>query len=51
MKIFVGIDDTDSIDQGATGQSANRLIKIIENKQWGRCQGLTRHQLLLVVVF
>lgn len=47
MKIYVGIDDTDSIDQGATGQSANQLIKLIENKQWGRCEGLTRHQLLL----
>ncbi len=47
MKIYVGIDDTDSIDQGATGESANQLIKLIENQRWGNCQGLTRHQLLL----
>ncbi|MBP7332386.1 MAG: hypothetical protein KBA08_08790 [Firmicutes bacterium] len=47
MKIYVGIDDTDSIEQGATGQSANQLIKLIENQRWGSCQGLTRHQLLL----
>ena len=47
MKIYVGIDDTDSIDQGATGESANQLIKLIEERRWGRCQGLTRHQLLL----
>lgn len=47
MKIYVGIDDTDSIDQGATGESANQLIKLIEERRWGSCQGLTRHQLLL----
>lgn len=47
MKIYVGIDDTDSIEVGATGQTANELIKMIEGNLWGRCQGLTRHQLLL----
>lgn len=47
MKVFVGIDDTDSIEQGATGISAKQLIKMIENHHWGSCQGLTRHQLLL----
>ncbi|SFH10200.1 tRNA(Ile2) 2-agmatinylcytidine synthetase [Desulfotomaculum arcticum] len=47
MKIYVGIDDTDNIDQGATGASANQVIKIVEENHWGSCQGLTRHQLLL----
>ncbi|HBC94115.1 MAG TPA: hypothetical protein DCZ10_14755 [Pelotomaculum sp.] len=47
MKIYVGIDDTDNIDQGATGISAKHIIKMIENQRWGSCQGLTRHQLLL----
>lgn len=47
MKIYVGIDDTDNIEQGATGETANQLIKLIEKNRWGSCQGLTRHQLLL----
>ncbi|MCG9968822.1 hypothetical protein L9W92_12315 [Pelotomaculum terephthalicicum JT] len=47
MKIYVGIDDTDSIEQGATGETAKQIIRIIEERRWGNCQGLTRHQLLL----
>lgn len=47
MRIFVAIDDTDSIDEGSTGESANQIIKLIEKNHWGSCQGLTRHQLLL----
>ncbi len=47
MKIYVAIDDTDSLEIGATGQTANDIIKMIEKNQWGYCEGLTRHQLLL----
>ncbi|SPF45599.1 conserved hypothetical protein [Candidatus Desulfosporosinus infrequens] len=47
MKIYVAIDDTDNINEGATGDSANQIIKLIEKNHWGSCQGLTRHQLLL----
>jgi hypothetical protein len=47
MRIYVAIDDTDSIEEGSTGESANRIIRMIEKRQWGNCQGLTRHQLLL----
>lgn len=47
MKIYVGIDDTDNIEQGATGKSANQLMRIIEEQSWGKCRWLTRHQLLL----
>lgn len=47
MKIYVGIDDTDNIYEGATGQTANQLIDLIEKHGWGCCQALTRHQLLL----
>jgi len=47
LKIYVGIDDTDNINQGATGESAKQIIKMIEDQRWGSCQGLTRHQLLL----
>jgi hypothetical protein len=47
MKIYVAIDDTDSIDEGSTGESANGIISHIENSNWGKCHGLTRHQLLI----
>ncbi|MGI5879545.1 MAG: hypothetical protein ACOX6L_02970 [Syntrophomonadaceae bacterium] len=47
MKIYIAIDDTDNLEIGATGQTANDLIKMIENNQWGNCQAVTRHQLLL----
>jgi len=47
VKIFIGIDDTDSLEVGATGQSANELRKIIKDKGWGEPTPVTRHQLLL----
>ena len=47
MKIYVAIDDTDSIDVGSTGESANEIIRHIENSNRGTCHGLTRHQLLI----
>lgn len=47
MKIYVAIDDTDSLEAGATGQSANKLRRLIESKNWGRTESVTRHQLLL----
>lgn len=47
MKIFVAIDDTDSLEMGSTGRSANELRKLIKDKGWGETQPVTRHQLLL----
>lgn len=47
MKIYVAIDDTDSLEVGATGQSANELRKLIKDKVWGTTEPVTRHQLLL----
>ncbi|MEN6327866.1 MAG: hypothetical protein ABFD18_16875 [Syntrophomonas sp.] len=47
MKIYVAIDDTDSLEVGATGQSANELRKLIKDKGWGTTEPVTRHQLLL----
>jgi hypothetical protein len=47
MQILVGIDDTDNIEFGATGQVARKLSKHIEKKGWGRSFALTRHQLLI----
>jgi len=47
LKIFVGIDDTDSLEIGATGQTANELRRIIMGRGWGQPEPVTRHQLLL----
>jgi hypothetical protein len=45
VKTFVCIDDTDSITCGSTGKLLARLIEIIEEKGWGHCSFITRHQL------
>lgn len=47
MKVYIAIDDTDSLEVGATGQSANELRRIIKEKGWGNTEPVTRHQLLL----
>ncbi len=47
MKILIAIDDTDSLEIGATGQSANELRRIFKSKGWGQSEPVTRHQLLL----
>ncbi|WP_276620155.1 hypothetical protein [Syntrophomonas wolfei] len=47
MEIYVAIDDTDSLELGATGQSANELRRLIEDRNWGKTEAVTRHQLLL----
>jgi hypothetical protein len=47
VEIYVAIDDTDSLEFGATGQSANELRRLIEDKGWGKSEAVTRHQLLL----
>lgn len=45
--IYVAIDDTDSLEEGSTGQSANQIRLLIEEKGWGETRPVTRHQLLL----
>ncbi len=47
MKVFIAIDDTDSIIEGSTGRSANQLKRLIEEKGWGTSAPVTRHQLLV----
>ena len=47
MKIFLCIDDTDNIDSKGTGAIAGEIAELIEANQWGKCQGITRHQLLV----
>ncbi|MEQ8200336.1 MAG: hypothetical protein ABRQ24_02820 [Syntrophomonadaceae bacterium] len=48
MKVLICIDDTDNIDiKRGTGQLASQLARDIEEKGWGRCEPVTRHQLLV----
>ncbi|HEX3012214.1 MAG TPA: hypothetical protein VHQ70_09325 [Syntrophomonadaceae bacterium] len=47
MKLYIAIDDTDSLEVGATGQSANEMRRIIKDKGWGSTEPVTRHQLLI----
>ncbi len=47
MIVFIAIDDTDSLTEGSTGRTANQLRKLIEEKGWGTCAPVTRHQLLV----
>ncbi|MBM9616729.1 hypothetical protein JWJ90_20915 [Desulfobulbus rhabdoformis] len=47
MDLLIAIDDTDSIEEGATGQLAQHIAKRIDQRGWGRCGAITRHQLLL----
>ncbi len=43
----IGIDDTDAIGTKGTGAIASEIIEMIEEKQWGTCHQVTRHQLLI----
>jgi hypothetical protein len=47
MKIFLCIDDTDNIDSKGTGAIAGEIATLIESNGWGKCQSITRHQLLV----
>lgn len=48
MKVLICIDDTDNTDiKRGTGQLASQLAQDIEEKGWGRCEPVTRHQLLV----
>ncbi|RQW89786.1 MAG: hypothetical protein EHM79_02615 [Geobacter sp.] len=47
MNVFVCIDDTDSIDSRGTGELADLLAREVENRGWGRCRSITRHQLFV----
>ncbi len=45
MKTFVCIDDTDNLGSRGTGALASLMIEYIEEKKWGKCSYITRHQL------
>jgi hypothetical protein len=45
MQVLVCIDDTDNLDSIGTGKLAYKIIGSIEERGWGRCDAITRHQL------
>ncbi len=47
MDILVCIDDTDNIESRGTGELASILSEDMENKGWGLCRPVTRHQMLV----
>lgn len=47
MRVFVCIDDTDNLDSRGTGELATIISETIEDKGWGKCDPVTRHQLFL----
>jgi hypothetical protein len=47
VKYIVSVDDTDMPDTIGTGQLVQNLCEKIENRQWGKCSSISRHQLLV----
>ncbi len=48
MRILICIDDTDDIYKDiSTGAIAQMIFNSIEKNDWGKCEPITRHQLLL----
>ena len=48
MKVLVCIDDTDNLEtKRGTGELAALLAEAVEANGWGRCEPVTRHQLLV----
>jgi len=47
MKVLICIDDTDNLESRGTGDLAEQLASEIEERNWGRSEFVTRHQLLV----
>jgi len=47
MKVLICIDDTDNLESRGTGDLAEQLATEIEERNWGRSEFVTRHQLLV----
>ncbi len=47
MQYFIGLDDTDNEESRGTGFNARQLAKILEEKNLGIIDGITRHQLFI----
>jgi hypothetical protein len=47
VKLLIGIDDTDNLESRGTGFHARSIGAAMEEQSWGRCDVITRHQLLV----
>ena len=47
MKVLIGIDDTDNFESRGTGFHARQLGRLIEEQNYGKVWGITRHQLFV----
>ncbi len=47
MQILLSIDDTDDLESRGTGELASMISDSIEKNGWGKCMGVTRHQLFI----
>jgi hypothetical protein len=47
MNILLTIDDTDNLESAGTGELCETIAASIEEKGWGTCSGVTRHQLFI----
>lgn len=47
MKVLICIDDTDNLESPGTGALCQMLLQAIEERQWGRCSFISRHQLFV----
>jgi len=47
MDWWIGIDDTDNLDGPGTGRRARQLGELLQRRELGRLQQITRHQLLV----
>ncbi len=47
MRTLICIDDTDDLESKGTGELAEMISQAIEERAWGKCYGITRHQLLV----
>lgn len=45
MRLFLAIDDTDDLESKGTGEIAQEIAKLIEDKALGKSSAVTRHQL------
>ena len=47
MQIIISIDDTDNLESRGTGAVAALIVQEIQQKAWGACRYITRHQLFV----
>lgn len=47
IHLLIGIDDTDNLDSRGTGYHARSIGAAMDENNWGECNVITRHQLLV----